>query len=40
MLGFLIGLFVGGIVGVIIMSMMHIASNEDERIQKRTSDKK
>ena len=32
MLGFLIGLVVGGIIGVIFMAMMNIASQNDNRM--------
>ena len=35
MLGFLIGLMVGGIVGVIVMALMNIASHEDDRMSEK-----
>jgi hypothetical protein len=31
MIGFLIGLLVGGLLGVVVMSMLFIASQEDNR---------
>ena len=31
MVGFLVGLIVGGIFGVIVMAMMHMASQSDDR---------
>lgn len=34
MLGFLIGLITGGIVGVAVMALMNIASQEDERMER------
>ena len=35
MLGFLIGLMVGGIVGVIFMAILNIASREDDGMENR-----
>lgn len=32
MIGFLIGLLVGGFLGVVVMSMMFLASREDDRM--------
>lgn len=36
MIGFLIGLVVGGIFGVIVMALMNAASDEDKRTQDRS----
>lgn len=33
MLGFFIGLLIGGLVGVAVMAMLHAASREDDRMQ-------
>lgn len=33
MLGFIIGLFVGGVLGAIIMACMNVASRADERFE-------
>lgn len=34
MIGFIIGLFVGGIMGIVIMSLMAAASREDDRMER------
>ena len=34
MIGFLIGLFVGGFLGIFVMALMHIASDADQRVGK------
>ena len=39
MIGFLIGLVVGGIFGVIVMALMNIASREDDRMERRDTAK-
>ena len=38
MLGFIIGLFVGGTVGVITMAFLNAASRADDRIEKFNKD--
>ncbi len=40
MTGFLIGLIVGGIFGIIIMAMMHIASDADRHMNEHDRHKK
>lgn len=39
MIGFLIGLFVGGIIGIGIMACLNVASKEDDRMEKAKSKK-
>ncbi|MBQ3266122.1 MAG: DUF3789 domain-containing protein [Ruminococcus sp.] len=39
MIGFLIGLIVGGIFGVIVMALMNIASQADESAQLHSENK-
>ena len=38
MIGFLIGLVVGGIFGIIVMAMMHIASEADDKMEEINSE--
>lgn len=38
MLGFIIGLFVGGTLGVLIMACLNAASRADDRIEKFNKD--
>ena len=33
MIGFLIGLFVGGVIGITVMAMMHVASDADDTME-------
>ncbi len=39
MIGFIIGLMIGGVFGVFIMALMNAASSEDDRTAHYSSDK-